>query len=164
MSSPCSKAQSKTIPTSSSPRPVPHDDYTETLSAKIKSFEPGVLPWLSKFHRGRLLDVPVLPGTWSFQYRLWAKADSTVHCGFMATIQVVIDDALLERLDRELTGRGKQRSAFVRASIEAALERVQLERDEEEWVASYQRQPVDKRELREWESVQDWGDPWDEPE
>jgi hypothetical protein len=82
----------------------------------------------------------------------------------MATIQVVIDDPLLERLDRRLQGKGKQRSAFVRAAIEAALTRAEIEQDEEEWLESYRRQPVDRKELADWESIQDWGDPWEEPE
>ena len=82
----------------------------------------------------------------------------------MATIQVVIDAPLLERLDRELQGRAKQRSAFVRAAIEAALLARELEHDEEQWVASYRDQPVKKAELADWEPIQDWGDPWDEPE
>ena len=80
----------------------------------------------------------------------------------MATIQIVIDDPLLERLDRELEGRAKQRSAFVRAAIEAALCQAEVERNEEAWLRSYREQPVDKKEVAVWESVQDWGDDWDE--
>jgi metal-responsive CopG/Arc/MetJ family transcriptional regulator len=82
----------------------------------------------------------------------------------MATIQIVIDGPLLERLDRELQGKSKQRSAFVRDAIDAALRRAETERDEEEWVESYRQQPVDRKELAAWEAVQDWGDPWDDIE
>ncbi len=49
----------------------------------------------------------------------------------MATIQIVIDDPLLERLDRELHGRAKQRSAFVRGAIERELRRVEKQRLQE---------------------------------
>ncbi len=49
----------------------------------------------------------------------------------MATIQIVIDDPLLERLDHELRGRAKQRSAFVRSAIERELRRVEKQRLQE---------------------------------
>lgn len=82
----------------------------------------------------------------------------------MATIQVVIDDELLARLDRQLAGHQKKRSAFVRSAISEALQRAEDERDEREWEESYRRQPQDKEELAAWQSVQDWGDPWETPE
>jgi hypothetical protein len=79
----------------------------------------------------------------------------------MATIQIVIDDPLLERLDCELEGKTRARSAFIRGAIEAALCQAEVERNEEEWLRSYREQPVDKKELAVWESVQAWGDDWD---
>ena len=66
----------------------------------------------------------------------------------MATIQIVIDEPLLERLDHELKGKGKQRSAFVRAAIDHELRRVEHERLIEEDLLSY-KEPDTEQELRE---------------
>lgn len=66
----------------------------------------------------------------------------------MATIQIVIDDPLLARLDRELEGKAKQRSAFVRSAIERELRRVERERLIEQDRRSYEA-PDSEQELRE---------------
>lgn len=66
----------------------------------------------------------------------------------MATIQIVIDDPLLERLDRELHGRAKQRSAFVRGAIERELRRLERERLIEQDLKSYET-PDSEQESRE---------------
>jgi len=66
----------------------------------------------------------------------------------MATIQIVIDDPLLERLDRELEGRAKQRSAFVRTAIDHELRRVERDRLIEQDRLSYE-EPDSEQEIRE---------------
>lgn len=76
----------------------------------------------------------------------------------LKTIQITIDEDLLERLDRRLCGRSKARSAFVRAAIERELRRAEVAEMEEQWRASYENEPVDLAELEAWELVQDWTD------
>ncbi len=60
----------------------------------------------------------------------------------MKTIQITIDEDLLERLDRRLCGRSKARSAFVRAAIERELRRAEVAEMEEQWRDGYLRLPV----------------------
>jgi metal-responsive CopG/Arc/MetJ family transcriptional regulator len=88
----------------------------------------------------------------------------------MATIQVVIDDELLRRLDCELQGAQRGRSAFVRAAIERELAERDTHRLEEEHRLSCARRPEtadDVAELESWsrlsaQSLAD--DPWDAPD
>ncbi len=85
----------------------------------------------------------------------------------MATIQLVIDDELLNRLDCELEGAQRKRSAFVRAAIERELFHREERRLEEEHRRSYLDDPEtedERAELRVWsrlsaETLAD--DPWD---
>lgn len=82
----------------------------------------------------------------------------------MATIQVVIDDELLQRLDHQLRGRTNTRSAFVRSAIERELNRAEIARLEEEHRQAYLDVPVtpeEEAELRRWQKIQDWGEPWE---
>lgn len=76
----------------------------------------------------------------------------------MKTIQVTIDEELLERLDRQLAGASKARSAFIRAAIERELRRAEICEMERRWKESYARQPADSDELEAWESAQEWGE------
>jgi predicted transcriptional regulator len=80
------------------------------------------------------------------------------------TIQVTIDEPLLDRLDDELSSTHQPRSAFIRNAIENELRRRDVEAAERAWEESYRKNPVDEKEMAAWESIQDWGDPWDEPE
>jgi metal-responsive CopG/Arc/MetJ family transcriptional regulator len=83
----------------------------------------------------------------------------------MATIQVVMDDALLERLDRELRGvaKGRGRSALVREAIERELRRRERQRLDELDQLGYLEPPTDaeRAEAAAWERAADWGEPWD---
>ena len=66
----------------------------------------------------------------------------------MPTIQIVIDDPLLERLNHALHGKAKQRSAFVRGAIERELRRVERERLINQDLRSYEA-PDTEQERRE---------------
>lgn len=98
------------------------------------------------------------------------STESTVNCGVMATIQVVIDDALLERLDYELQGAVRRRSAFVRGALDRELRHRETMRLEEEHRRSYAEMPEteeEREEARAWsrlaaESLKEF--PWDEPD
>lgn len=81
----------------------------------------------------------------------------------MAVIQLVIDEELLGRLDQELRGTSKARSAFIRKAIEAALNRDRTTRLEEEQRCAYTTFPgsaAERVEHDSWEKSQDWGEGW----
>ena len=59
----------------------------------------------------------------------------------MKPVQVVLDEALLARLDRAARKRKVSRSAFIRETLETALGSVALERLVAAERASYERQP-----------------------
>lgn len=59
----------------------------------------------------------------------------------MKTIQVTIDEDLLERLDRQLSGAQKARSAFIRAAIERELRRAEIREMEQRHRLGYLRLP-----------------------
>lgn len=94
---------------------------------------------------------------------------STIDCGMMATIQVVIDDDLLRRLDCELQGAQRGRSALIRRAIEQELDRLQTQRLEEQHERSYREQPftaAETEELRAWSHLSSRvlaDDPWEQP-
>lgn len=87
----------------------------------------------------------------------------------VATIQVVIDDELLKRLDCELDGVQRARSAFVRRAIERELFAREEQRLEEAHRRAYLGAPQtdeERSELQVWArlsaAVLD-GEPWDNP-
>ncbi len=78
----------------------------------------------------------------------------------LKTIQMTIDEQLLEQVDDLVKGLDTTRSAFVRELLEKALEAHhwrELERLDEE---GYQKFPPDDEEVEIWFGIQDWGDEW----
>lgn len=78
----------------------------------------------------------------------------------MKTIQMTIDEGLLERIDGLVEELDMTRSAYIRELLEKALEAHywrELERLDEE---GYRQFPPDDEEVEIWLSVQDWGDEW----
>jgi metal-responsive CopG/Arc/MetJ family transcriptional regulator len=74
----------------------------------------------------------------------------------MATIQVVLDDVLLELADKVAKRQRVNRSALIREALRSHLKKLrykELERQEHE---AYQRQPDDVEEVSRWERVADW--------
>lgn len=76
----------------------------------------------------------------------------------MKTIQVTIDDALLERVDGLSDSIGMARSAFIRRALELALREFQVAALEQRQISGYQRQPVTAGEFDNWEGEQAWGE------
>jgi metal-responsive CopG/Arc/MetJ family transcriptional regulator len=75
----------------------------------------------------------------------------------MATIQVVVDDQLLARLDCELEGASRGRSAFIRQAVHEELKRRETSRLEEQHRRGYENVPVtdeERREMAAWMSIQ----------
>lgn len=76
----------------------------------------------------------------------------------MRTVQMTLEDDLVQEVDRIATSLGTTRSGFTRDALRAALEQMRerdLERRQRE---GYERQPVKPGEFDEWESEQAWGD------
>ena len=76
----------------------------------------------------------------------------------MQTIQVVIEEALLEATDRAVRRLKLKRSAFVRDALREHLKRVaRLERERRDR-EGYRVQAPDDQELRGWDKVAAWPD------
>lgn len=78
----------------------------------------------------------------------------------LKTIQMTIDETMLEQVDCLVAELDMTRSAFIRDALDAALKSYRLRelrrRDEE----GYRLIPPQDDEVEEWESVLDWGDEW----
>ena len=81
----------------------------------------------------------------------------------MKTIQMTIDELLLERVDKTVTDLKTTRSAFIREALEMALRSYQVRRLEERDAAGYRAVPASSDETDVWLSEQDWGDEWNVP-
>ena len=73
----------------------------------------------------------------------------------MKTVQMTLDDSLVEAVDRAVQSLGTTRSAFTRDALQAALLRLKEEEMERRHRAGYEREPG---ELGDWEDEQGWGD------
>jgi metal-responsive CopG/Arc/MetJ family transcriptional regulator len=76
----------------------------------------------------------------------------------MRTIQMTLEDELVEAVDRAARRRGTSRSGFTREALRQALRQIQLEALERRHARGYARKPVRKGEFSGWESEQAWGD------
>ncbi len=76
----------------------------------------------------------------------------------MATIQVVLDDALLELADRLAKRQRINRSALIREALRTHLKRLRYAELENQERAAYEQRPDDLDEVRRWERVADWPD------
>jgi metal-responsive CopG/Arc/MetJ family transcriptional regulator len=74
----------------------------------------------------------------------------------MKTVQMTLDEALVDEVDRTVEALGTSRSAFTREALRAALARrheLELERRHR---AGYEAKPVAAGELDAWEDEQVW--------
>ena len=76
----------------------------------------------------------------------------------MRTIQMTLDDELVETVDKLVKELQTTRSAFTRDALREAVDRFYIERLETEHRKGYERYPVSKDEFSVWEKEQDWGD------
>ena len=76
----------------------------------------------------------------------------------MRTIQMTLDDELVETVDNLVKELRTTRSAFTRDALREAVDRFYIKRLEVEHRKGYERQPVSKNEFSVWEKEQDWGD------
>ena len=74
------------------------------------------------------------------------------------TIQMTIDESLLEEVDSTSAELGMNRSAFIREALRQAMERFRTVELERKHAAGYARKPVKPGEFSAWEDEQVWGD------
>jgi metal-responsive CopG/Arc/MetJ family transcriptional regulator len=79
----------------------------------------------------------------------------------LKTIQITLPPDLLDRIDETVAEQQTNRSAFARRAFEDALFRARIEQMERQDAEGYARQPQDADEIALWESIQDWGDPYE---
>lgn len=75
----------------------------------------------------------------------------------MKTIQMTIDDRLLQLVDKMSRARKTTRSAFIRDALEAEIRRQRTREDEARHAEGYARKPVAPGEFDVWVNEQDWG-------
>ncbi|MBW1773259.1 MAG: ribbon-helix-helix protein, CopG family [Deltaproteobacteria bacterium] len=75
----------------------------------------------------------------------------------MRTIQMTLDENLVESVDKLAKELKTTRSAFTRDALSEAVDRIRAKRLEEEHRKGYERRPVGNDEFSEWEEEQDWG-------
>jgi predicted transcriptional regulator len=77
---------------------------------------------------------------------------------FMRTVQMTLDDDLVDRVDKIVKRLKTTRSAFTREALKQAIERFNVRLLEEAHRKGYERYPATEGEFSVWESEQDWGD------
>jgi len=80
----------------------------------------------------------------------------------MKTIQLTIDEPILEDVDQVVTRLHTTRSTFVQEVLQIALRRLRLRAMEQCQIDAHTRQPQSADELADWLEIQDWGDKWDD--
>lgn len=76
----------------------------------------------------------------------------------MKTVQMTLDDDLVEAVDRLVKRMHTTRSAFTREALREALSRYTTEQLEKKHREGYQRHPVKDDEFSDWEDEQVWGE------
>ena len=75
----------------------------------------------------------------------------------MRTIQMTLDDELVELVDKIIKELKTTRSAFTRQALQEAIDRLNTRLLEEKHRKGYELHPVNKGEFSVWENEQDWG-------
>jgi metal-responsive CopG/Arc/MetJ family transcriptional regulator len=76
----------------------------------------------------------------------------------MRTIQMTLDDELVESVDKLVKELNTSRSAFTRDALREAVKRFYTGLQEAKHRQGYFSHPVNKAEFSVWEKEQDWGD------
>jgi metal-responsive CopG/Arc/MetJ family transcriptional regulator len=74
----------------------------------------------------------------------------------MRTIQMTLDDELVQEIDQVVKRLGTTRSAFARQALRAALVQFRHRDMERKHRAGYTRMPVEPGEFSDWEDEQIW--------
>lgn len=76
----------------------------------------------------------------------------------MRTVQMTLDEDLVEEIDRLVKTLGVNRSAFARQALREAIDRHAIRQLERQHRQGYERRPVEADEFSVWEEEQNWGD------
>jgi metal-responsive CopG/Arc/MetJ family transcriptional regulator len=76
----------------------------------------------------------------------------------MKTIQMTIDEPLLDEVDQAIQDLKTTRSAFIRTALQLALRQHAISKLEQQHAEGYARQPIAPGEFDIWESEQAWGE------
>ena len=76
----------------------------------------------------------------------------------MRTVQMTLDEDLVQTVDRVAKDLHTTRSAFAREALQQAVVRVKTQRLEEKHRKGYLRKPSGAGEFSVWEREQKWGD------
>lgn len=74
----------------------------------------------------------------------------------MKTVQMTIDEALLEAVDTAVRDLGTSRSAFLRDALQKALKQMEIAALEQQHIAGYERYPLEPDEFDVWQNEQMW--------
>ena len=77
----------------------------------------------------------------------------------MKTIQVEIEDSVLEEVERATQALEMTREAFVRTALERALRQREIIALERRHARGYEERPQTTEEVGEWEAEHVWGEP-----
>lgn len=77
----------------------------------------------------------------------------------MKTIQVEIEDSVLEEVEQATQALEMTREAFVRTALERALRQREVIALERRHARGYEERPQTDEEVGEWEGEQVWGEP-----
>lgn len=76
----------------------------------------------------------------------------------MRTIQMTLDDDLVNMVDRIVKDLNTNRSAFTRQALREAIDQYNIRKLENEHRKGYEKIPVTDDEFSIWEDEQNWGD------
>jgi len=76
----------------------------------------------------------------------------------MRTVQMTLDEDLVNEVDRAAKQLGTSRSEFTRQALKGALKQMRVRELERKHRAGYARKPVLRGEFDRWESEQTWGE------
>ncbi|NJN46570.1 MAG: ribbon-helix-helix protein, CopG family [Candidatus Competibacteraceae bacterium] len=76
----------------------------------------------------------------------------------MRTVQITLEDELVQAVDQMAGQLNLSRSAFTRDALRAALAKLELQAREQQHRRGYLQQPVTSGEFDDWEDQQVWGD------
>ncbi len=76
----------------------------------------------------------------------------------MRTIQMTLEDDLVQAVDKIVKQMHTTRSAFTRTALKDAINNYNLSQLEQKHRKGYEKQPVSNEEFSVWENEQKWGD------
>jgi len=76
----------------------------------------------------------------------------------MRTVQMTLDEELIKLVDKIVKELKTTRSSFTRKALREAIERLNIEWQENQHRKGYKLYPVSRYEFSVWEDEHDWGD------